>query len=438
MTSHATPAARPRLGPRRLPPVRRRAGPAVRRPGRPRGRGEAPASRGRPGLRRGHHDRDAGAAMARRDASPASTPPPTMLAAARRPPSPAGSSSPQGDVRDGPSGRTGRRPGQQRRPALGSRARRPVAPVGRRAGARESSPVQVPGNFRAPTHALLTELSRSPRWSARVAALGPQPDAVRILVGPPRRADRCRAGGRRLGDDLPPRAAAAPDPVLGLGAQHRAPPGARRTWTTVRGRGPHQGPLCRRAALLAERPDGTTVLPFRRVFAVGRRTLLGSPSQCSPVCTTCRCRARQAARRRCGAFYGGVLGMTEVAKLPVLAARGGVWFLLWHRRAALRRGGGLPPGPQGAPGSARRRPGRRGRRLRGGRPSGRVGSALSGPPADVRRRSGGQPAGAAAAGVKVSPARDHPPGGGEVALLEFVASPGVRVARPAGRGCRPR
>ena len=25
-------------------------------------------------------------------------------------------------------------------------------------------------------------------------------------------------------------------------------------------------------------------------------------------------------------FYGGVLGMTEVAKPPVLAARGGVWF----------------------------------------------------------------------------------------------------------------
>ena len=26
------------------------------------------------------------------------------------------------------------------------------------------------------------------------------------------------------------------------------------------------------------------------------------------------------------AFYGGVLGMAEVAKPPVLAARGGVWF----------------------------------------------------------------------------------------------------------------
>ena len=34
---------------------------------------------------------------------------------------------------------------------------------------------------------------------------------------------------------------------------------------------------------------------------------------------------------RCRAFWGGVLGMTELQKPPVLAARGGCWF----------RGGGL-------------------------------------------------------------------------------------------------
>ncbi|MCA2217154.1 glyoxalase [Jidongwangia harbinensis] len=37
------------------------------------------------------------------------------------------------------------------------------------------------------------------------------------------------------------------------------------------------------------------------------------------------------AEDRIRAFYGGVLGMTEIAKPPVLAARGGCWF----------RGGGL-------------------------------------------------------------------------------------------------
>lgn len=37
------------------------------------------------------------------------------------------------------------------------------------------------------------------------------------------------------------------------------------------------------------------------------------------------------AEDECRAFWGGVLGMTEVEKPPVLAARGGCWF----------RGGGL-------------------------------------------------------------------------------------------------
>ena len=47
------------------------------------------------------------------------------------------------------------------------------------------------------------------------------------------------------------------------------------------------------------------------------------------------------------AFYGGVLGMSEVAKPPVLAARGGVWFRSGRRRDPLRRGGGVPARPQG-------------------------------------------------------------------------------------------
>ena len=44
------------------------------------------------------------------------------------------------------------------------------------------------------------------------------------------------------------------------------------------------------------------------------------------------------------AFYGGVLGMTEVEKPPVLAARGGVWFRSGRRRstAASRRTSGRP------------------------------------------------------------------------------------------------
>src|SRR5206468_1069579 len=38
--------------------------------------------------------------------------------------------------------------------------------------------VQVPGNFRAPTHALLADLCRSPRWASRLAGVAPRVDAV--------------------------------------------------------------------------------------------------------------------------------------------------------------------------------------------------------------------------------------------------------------------
>jgi trans-aconitate 2-methyltransferase len=129
--------------------------------------------------------------------------------------------------------------------------------------------VQVPGNFRAPTHALLAELCRSPRWSARVAAVAPQPDAVLepegyldVLTGAGLPADVWETTYLHV--------LRGPDPVLGwvrgtvlrpvlaaldadeVGDLTRAYAGALR-------------------AAYPERPDGTTVLPFRRVFAVGRR-----------------------------------------------------------------------------------------------------------------------------------------------------------------------
>jgi trans-aconitate 2-methyltransferase len=129
--------------------------------------------------------------------------------------------------------------------------------------------VQVPGNFRAPTHALLTELCRSPRWSARVAGLAPQPDAVLdpagyldVLTGAGLEADVWETTYLHV--------LSGADPVLG--------------WVRSTVLRPVLGALdeaevedltkAYAAALRAaypERPDGTTVLPFRRVFAVGRR-----------------------------------------------------------------------------------------------------------------------------------------------------------------------
>jgi trans-aconitate 2-methyltransferase len=130
--------------------------------------------------------------------------------------------------------------------------------------------VQVPGNFRAPTHALLTELSRSPRWSARVAALGPQPDAVLdpagyldVLTGAGLEADVWETTYLHV--------LRGPDPVLGwVRSTVLRPVLAALDESEVEDLTKAYAAALR--AAYPERPDGTTVLPFRRVFAVGRRT----------------------------------------------------------------------------------------------------------------------------------------------------------------------
>jgi len=129
--------------------------------------------------------------------------------------------------------------------------------------------VQVPGNFRAPTHALLAELCAAPRWADRVADVAPRPDAVLdpagyvdVLTGAGLTAD--------VWETTYLHALTGEDPVLG--------------WV----RGTVLRPVLARldadaaaeltdayAAALRQtyprRSDGTTLLPFRRVFAVGQR-----------------------------------------------------------------------------------------------------------------------------------------------------------------------
>lgn len=129
--------------------------------------------------------------------------------------------------------------------------------------------VQVPGNFRAPTHALLAALCRSPRWAGRLADVAPSPSAVLepagyldVLTGAGLTADVWETTYLHV--------LTGADPVL--------------DWvrnTVLR-------PVLARlddddaAAFTAEyaaalreayppRPDGATVLPFRRLFAVGTR-----------------------------------------------------------------------------------------------------------------------------------------------------------------------
>jgi trans-aconitate 2-methyltransferase len=129
--------------------------------------------------------------------------------------------------------------------------------------------VQVPGNFRAPTHALLADLCRSPRWADRLAGAAPPADAVLepagyldVLTAAGLAADAWETTYLHVltGDDpvLAWVRSTVLRPVLALLPEDDA---ARFTAEYAR--------ALRQAYPV--RPDGTTVLPFRRVFAVGHR-----------------------------------------------------------------------------------------------------------------------------------------------------------------------
>jgi trans-aconitate 2-methyltransferase len=129
--------------------------------------------------------------------------------------------------------------------------------------------VQVPGNFRAPTHTLLADLCRSPRWADRLAEAAPRPDAVLEAVS---YLDLLSSAGLQadVWETTYLHVLRGHDPVLG--------------WV----RGTVLRPVLAgledddAAAFTAEyaralrtaypvRPGGSTVLPFRRIFAVGQR-----------------------------------------------------------------------------------------------------------------------------------------------------------------------
>jgi trans-aconitate 2-methyltransferase len=129
--------------------------------------------------------------------------------------------------------------------------------------------VQVPGNFRAPTHALLTELCRSPRWSAQLAAVAPDPDAV---LEPARYYDLLTEAGLTadVWETTYVHVLTGDDPVL---AWVRTT--VLRPVLALLGEDDAAELTAAYAAALREaypqRPDGTTLLPFRRIFAVGSR-----------------------------------------------------------------------------------------------------------------------------------------------------------------------
>ena len=129
--------------------------------------------------------------------------------------------------------------------------------------------LQVPGNFRAPTHTLLADLCRSPRWSAQLAGAAPRSDAV---LEPAGYYDVLTAAGLAadVWETTYLHVLSGHDPVLDWVRSTQLRP-------VVAQLGDANAAefTAAYAAALREayppRPDGTTLLPFRRVFAVGSR-----------------------------------------------------------------------------------------------------------------------------------------------------------------------
>lgn len=129
--------------------------------------------------------------------------------------------------------------------------------------------LQVPGNFGAPTHALLAELCRSDAWADRLGEVAPAPDAV---LEPAGYLDVLAAAGLAadVWETTYLHVLTGPDPVLGWVRSTVLRPVLARLGDDDAARLTADYAAALRAAYPA-RPGGTTVLPFRRIFAVGHR-----------------------------------------------------------------------------------------------------------------------------------------------------------------------
>jgi trans-aconitate 2-methyltransferase len=135
--------------------------------------------------------------------------------------------------------------------------------------------VQVPGNWRAPSHALLDALCRSPRWADRLGDAGPRPDTVRE---PAEYADLVTAAGLEadVWETTYLQRLSGTDPVLAwVRSTVLRPVLARLSDDDAAAFTAEYAAALRDA--YPERADGTTWLPFRRIFVVGRRTPSPSP-----------------------------------------------------------------------------------------------------------------------------------------------------------------
>ncbi len=182
---------------------------------------------------------------------------------------------------------------------------------------------QVPGNFRAPSHHVLSQLARSPRWHEWLAqvnepAFSHEPDEyleALLSCGLIARTWETTYYQLLRGED------AVLEWMKGT---------TLRPYLTALSPNPDA-----KAAFLEEYrdllrdayPPGATgtVFPFRRVFGSAKRPGSGQESAVA-FADHVQLAMPEGSEEEARGFYAGVLGFVEVAKPPVLAARGGCWF----------------------------------------------------------------------------------------------------------------
>jgi trans-aconitate 2-methyltransferase len=186
---------------------------------------------------------------------------------------------------------------------------------------------QVPGNFEEPSHRLLAELRASDPWKAKLAG---QPERPAGVSSPSEYLGKLTEAGLAadVWETTYMQVLQGPNAVL----EWMKGTALRPTLTALDRDDAAEflDELGRRLALAYPESVAGTVLPFRRIFAVGRRPgqAVEPPPGGSAIAGLDHVQiAIPAGGEPSGrAFYVGLLGLTEQPKPPALAARGGCWF----------------------------------------------------------------------------------------------------------------
>lgn len=181
---------------------------------------------------------------------------------------------------------------------------------------------QVPGNFTEPSHVLLRALAESARWrdrvdpdlswpashdpadylvalrSAGLEALAWETTYLQVLAGTDAVLEWMKGTALR--------------PVLDALEDADAADFLREYAAVLRDAYPIS--------------TGTTLLPYRRVFAVGQRSAGGARRHAVAALDHAQLAMPVGREDECRSFYAALLGLREEPKPPVLAARGGCWF----------------------------------------------------------------------------------------------------------------